>query len=173
MLLPYDLESLQTDLQAFIINMRVFNKRYASLFNLQFTTGLRIGECVNENRFIFQSAPYFKIITEKGSNDRIINALDQDLYFIDMYNMNLFPFPHCSESTASYFFRRYYKYSQCFVGDKGITTHLFRHCIVKFWHELGFSDEYIAEQIGEKDVKNIKLYIESQLFYNSDSERHY
>lgn len=171
MLLPYSLESLQADLQAFVIDIRRFNKRYASLFNLQFTTGLRIGECVDQNRFIFQTAPYFKIITEKGSNDRTLNTLDQDLYFIDMYNINMFPFPHCSESTASYFFRRYYKYSQCFVGNKGITTHLFRHCIIKFWHELGFSDEYIAEQIGEKDVKNIKLYIDSQLYYNPASIR--
>lgn len=171
MLLPYSLESLQTDLQAFVINVREFNKRYASLFNLQFNTGLRIGECVNTDRFVFQTSPYFKIITEKGSNDRVINSLDQDLYFIDMYNNLEYPFPHCSESTASYFFRRYYRYSQCFVGDKGITTHLFRHCLIKFWHELGFSDEYIAEQIGEKDVKNIKLYIDSQLFYNPDSER--
>lgn len=171
MLIPYNLESLQTDLQAFIIDMRVFNKRYASLFHLQFTTGLRIGECVDSSRFIFQKSPYFKIITEKGSNDRLINSLDQDLYFIDMYNMNMFPFPHCSESTSSYLFRRYFKYSQCFVGGKGITTHLFRHCIIKFWYELGFTEEYIAEQIGEKDVKNIKLYIDSQLFYNPDSER--
>lgn len=171
MLLPYELESLQTDLQAFIIKIRTFNKRYASVFDLQFKTGLRIGECVQANRFVFLDTPNFKIITEKGSNDRIFNNTDFDDYFQDMYNLTEYPFPYCSVSVASYFFRNYYKYSQVFVGDKGITTHLFRHCLVKFWHELAFDDAYIAEQLGEVDVKNVKLYIDSQLFYNPASVR--
>lgn len=171
MLLQYELESLQEDLQAFIVNIRVFNKRYASIFDMQFKTGLRIGECVQPNRFVILDSPQFKIITEKGSVDRIFNYKDFDDYFKDMYLSNQYPFPYCSVSVASYFFRRYYKYSQVFVGDKGITTHLFRHCIVKFWHELGFDDEYIAEQIGEKEVKNVKLYINSKLYYNPASAR--
>ena len=171
MLLPYSLESLQTDLQAFIIRMRTFNKRYASIYDMQFKTGLRIGECVQANRFIFLDSPKFKIIAEKGSNDRIFNYTEFDHYFQDMYLLGQYPFPYCSESVASYFFRHYYKYSQVFVGDKGITTHLFRHCIIKFWHQFGFDNMYIAENIGEKDVKNIQLYIDSKLFYNPLSVR--
>ena len=171
MLLPYDLESLQTDLQAFIIKIRTFNKRYASIFDMQFKTGLRIGECVHPSRFIFLDSPLFKIITEKGSNDRIFNYTDFDSYFQDMYLLEEYPFPYCTESVASYFFRHYYKYSQVIVGDKGITTHLFRHCLIKFWHELGFDNAYIAENLGERDVKNIQLYIDSQLFYNPSSVR--
>lgn len=171
MLLPYSLEALQTDLQGFIFNIRVFNKRYASIFDMQFKTGLRIGECVQPSRFVFLDDPNFKIITEKGSIDRIFDYTEFDNYFQDMYLLEQYPFPYCSESVASYFFRHYFKYSQVFVGDKGITTHLFRHCIVKFWHELGFDDAYIAEQLGEVDVKNIKLYIDSQLYYNPDSIR--
>ena len=171
MLQPYSLEDLQNDLQVFVINMRYFNKRYASIFDMQFKTGLRIGECVQPSRFVFLDLPHFKIITEKGSNDRIFNYTDFDAYFQDMYLLDQYPFPYCSESVASYFFRHYYKYSQVYVGDKGITTHLFRHCIVKFWHELGFDDAYIAEQLGEKDVKNIKLYINSKLYYNPSSAR--
>lgn len=171
MLLPYDLESLQTDLQAFIIKIRTFNKRYASIFDLQFKTGLRIGECVQFNRFIFLDSPNFEIVTEKGSNNRIFTYTDFDSYFQDMYLLGQYPFPYCSESVASYFFRHYFKYSQVFVGDKGITTHLFRHCLIKFWHELGFDNAYIAENLGERDVKNIQLYIDSQLFYNPASAR--
>ena len=171
MLLPYNLQDLQNDLQVFVINMRSFNKRYASIFDMQFKTGLRIGECVQHNRFVFLDSPHFKIITEKGSNDRIFNYKDFDAYFQDMYLLEQYPFPYCSESVASYFFRHYYKYSQVYVENKGITTHLFRHCIVKFWHELGFDNEYIAEQLGEKDVKNIKLYINSKLYYNPLSSR--
>ena len=171
MLEPYFLESLQEDLQAFIFNIRVFNKRYASIFDLQFKSGLRIGECVQPNRFVFLDSPHFKIITEKGSNDRIFDYTDFDDYFQDMYILGKYPFPYCSVSVASYFFRHYYKYSQVFVGDKGVTTHIFRLCLVKFWHELGFDDLYIAEQLGEVDVKNIKLYIDSQLYYNPASIR--
>ena len=171
MLLPYSLESLQTDLQAFIIRMRTFNKRYASIYDMQFKTGLRIGECVQANRFIFLDSPKFKIIAEKGSNVRIFDYTEFDPYFQDMYLKGQYPFPYCSESVASYFFRHYYKYSQVFVGDKGITTHLFRHCIIKFWHQFGFDNMYIAENIGEKDVKNIQLYIDSKLFYNPLSVR--
>ena len=169
MLEPYSLEALQEDLQGFIFKIRAFNKRYASIFDMQFKTGLRIGECVQHNRFVFLDSQQFKIITEKGSNDRIFNYTDFDDYFKDMYLSVQYPFPFCSVSVASYFFRHYYKYSQVYVGDKGITTHLFRHCLVKFWHELGFDDLYIAEQLGEKDVKNIKLYIDSQLYYNPAS----
>lgn len=171
MLEPYSLEALQEDLQGFIFNIRAFNKRYASIFDMQFKTGLRIGECVQPNRFVFLDSPNFKIITEKGSNDRIFDYTEFDDYFRDMYVLEQYPFPYCSESVASYFFRQYYKYSQVFVGDKGITTHLFRHCLVKFWHELGFDDEYIAAQIGEREVKNVKLYINSQLYYNPASVR--
>lgn len=171
MLEPYTLEALQADLQGFVINIRTFNKRYASVFDLQFKTGLRIGECVQPNRFVFLDSPNFKIITEKGSNDRIFDKNEFDPYFQDMYNSVQYPFPYCSESVASYFFRNYYKYSQVFVGDKGITTHLFRHCLVKFWHELGFDNAYIAENLGEKNVKNIQLYIDSKLFYNPASVR--
>lgn len=171
MLVPYSLEALQEDLQGFIFTIRAFNKRYASIFDMQFKTGLRIGECVQPNRFVFLDSPQFKIVTEKGSNDRIFNYTDFDDYFKDMYLLEQYPFPYCSESVASYFFRHYYKYSQVYVGDKGITTHLFRHCLVKFWHELGFDDAYIAEQLGEVDVKNIKLYIDSQLYYNPSSVR--
>lgn len=171
MLLPYELESLQSDLQAFIIKIRTFNKRYASIFDLQFKTGLRIGECVQQNRFIFLDSPNFEIVTEKGSNNRIFTYTDFDSYFQDMYLLEEYPFHYCSESVASYFFRHYYKYSQVFVSDKGITTHLFRHCLVKFWHELGFDNAYIAENLGERDVKNIQLYIDSQLFYNPASVR--
>lgn len=171
MLEPYSLEALQEDLQGFIFNIRAFNKRYASIFDMQFKTGLRIGECVQPNRFVFLDSPQFEIVTEKGSNNRIFNYTEFDDYFQDMYKLEQYPFPYCSESVASYFFRNYYKYSQVFVGDKGITTHLFRHCLVKFWHELGFDDEYIAAQIGEREVKNVKLYINSQLYYNPASVR--
>ena len=121
MLLQYQLESLRDDLQAFILNIRAFNKRYASIFDLQFKTGLRIGECVQPDRFIFLDSPQFQIITEKGSNNRIFNYKDFDDYFQDMYLSNQYPFKYCSESVASYFFRHYYKYSQVFVGNKGIT----------------------------------------------------
>ena len=171
MLEPYSLEALQTDLQGFIFNIRTFNKRYASIFDMQFKTGLRIGECVQSNRFIFLDSPNFEIITEKGSNNRIFTYTDFDPYFQDMYNSEQYPFPYCSESVASYFFRHYFKYSQVFVGDKGITTHLFRHCLVKFWHKLGFDNTYIAEQLGEKDIKNIQIYIDSQIYYNPASAR--
>ena len=171
MLQPYNLEDLQNDLQVFILNIRAFNKRYASIFDLQFKTGLRIGECVQPNRFVFMDPPHFKIITEKGSNERVFDSSVGDVFFQDMYNVGIFPFHYTSSSTATYFFKHYYKYSQVFVESKGITTHLFRHCLVKFWHELGFDNQYIAEQLGEKDVKNIQLYIDSQLFYNPASVR--
>lgn len=164
-LVPYELEALQTDLQGFIINMRTFNNQYASLFNTLFVTGLRIGEITKQDRFIIKESPYFEIVTEKGSNNRIISSLELDSYFQYDYNLGRYPYTNTSSSVASYFMRRYMTKKTVYVGDKITTTHLFRHCLIKFLYSINWEVSQIAEFMGEKDNKNIIMYIDSQIFY--------
>lgn len=164
-IIQYDNNGLRDDLQAFVITVQQYSVWYGFLFEFMYKSGCRLSELTTPNNIILNQNGTFTVLAKKGGNNRTFtqDELGKELshYLVDDINV----FTACNNSTASYYFKCFFPNYPVFVSGKIITTHLFRHSIIKSMYDLNYTLEQISIFIGERDTKNTQGYIDSLLTY--------
>lgn len=161
----YDNEALRNDLQGFVSLCSQNNHFYSNLFQFQYYTGCRLRECTQQNRIEPTKNRELIIHTLKGGNDRIITVNDIPEWLLRSVADDPYQFTFCSASTAAYYFRCLFPHYPVYTDSKSVTTHLFRHSIVKHKIDSGLTYNEVASWLGEVDVKNVQGYYKSVLKY--------
>ena len=123
-----------------------------------YNTGCRYNELYERDRISNYDVDNYKIITEKGSTPRIILKSSFTQFFKDNLTTLDTSFTYCRKSTMQLIIRRFLTYKHVMVGNKGVSTHLFRYNYIRKKHDAGMSYSDIAALIGEVDVQNIVNY---------------
>lgn len=115
---------------------------------LGFTSGLRVNEVVELFRWAWVSGDVFKVVTEKGSQVRLIEIL----YEAELMRVSLAEgrnvFCPTSASTLNRVVSRLGRFSDIKVGSKSIGFHLFRYNNAKKVYAIRNDYNDVAEFLG-------------------------
>lgn len=164
-LIEYSLPLLNHDLETFQATVQGVSDIYGNLFDMLLRTGLRLNELTNLNRWAVVPGVGFSCILEKNSGTRIFTASEIPAYFVNELGQENSYFNHLNTSTANYYFRNFYPKSYCQIGNKGVATHLFRHCYVKNLEASGLDVAQISTIIAERSQANTLGYMRSRVMY--------
>lgn len=138
-----------------------------AVFDTLNLTGLRCNEALEFERWTILTDNLFQVTTEKKSSPRLFNAEELNPLYSDLLkNDATYLLTHNYKSVARKF-KLFCPYSNLVVGNKQISTHLFRHNYVKKLFNQGQSIQQISDKIGEKEPKNILGYVNSQIMGSS------
>ncbi len=135
-----------------------------SLFDSLYKTGLRVGEIIDFSRWSIIDKKYLQVQTLKGSNPRTFKNKELNQIYVDLTRYNTTYLAQFNYKNLSRAFNRFAPYSQLLIGNKQVSTHLFRHNKAKQLKAKGYSDIEIQTYLGEKDLKNALVYINSKIF---------
>jgi integrase len=133
------------------------------LFNYNY--GFRYHELKDYTRWINNGDGTATCNTEKGSNDRTLNWIDLPIELRNAITFQSEAFGSIRYSTFTRLFKRYFKPNTVNTLHKGISSHIFRHNLVKLKHDNGMSFDDIATFLGEVDTGNIVDYYHSIIYY--------
>ena len=168
---PYDFQSLQKDLQGFLNTIERISPTYHLAFSVQYVTGCRFNELRQISRFSIIDSTDFSLQPQKGNNLRTLPISILPPEFISMIQAQDDYFQGLTQSTASYYFRTFYYNKRIFHDNKQLTTNLFRHHYCKYLYNAGYSISQIANNLGERDLKNAENYIFSDLYYTARGDK--
>ena len=134
-----------------------------SLFDSLYKTGLRVGEIIDFSRWAVIDKKYLQVQTLKGSNPRSFKSSDLNQIYVDLIRHDTTYLANFNYKNLSRAFNRFAPYSQLLIGNKQVSTHLFRHNKAKKLKRKGYSDIEIQTYLGEKDLKNALVYINSKI----------
>ena len=135
-----------------------------SLFDTLYKTGLRVSEVTDWSRWTIISKKYLQVQTLKGSNPRTFKNNKLNPIFVDLIRYNTTYLANFNYKNLSRAFNRFAPYSHLLIGNKQVSTHLFRHNKAKQLKSKGYSDIEIQTYLGEKDLKNALVYINSKIY---------
>jgi len=135
-----------------------------SLFESLYKTGLRVGEIIDFSKWSIISEELLQVQTLKGSNPRIFKNSGLNQIYVDLIRYDTTHLAQFNYKNLSRAFKKFVPYSQLLIGNKQVSTHLFRHNKAKQLKEKGLSDVEIQIYLGEKDLKNALVYINSKIY---------
>lgn len=135
-----------------------------SLFETLFLTGLRAGEVLDFSRWTVTPEGNLTVQTQKNSSPRIFKPEELSSVFADVILTNNIQLIRFNYKYIQRLFNRFSTYPQIFVGNKQVSTHLFRHNKAKRMLVEGYTDIQIQSYLGEKDLKNALNYINSDVY---------
>lgn len=156
----------QFDLDSILLQIIADVKKYDIysfiLFDSLYNTGLRVNELIDYSRITQIDINTVLVTTQKHSNPRAINtSLLNSTYFEALKNNSLKLFIRSYSYYNSSFITRCRYYKDLKIGDKQVTTHLFRHNYIKKLALNGFTCNQISAIIGERVDTNTQSYIDS------------
>ncbi len=161
-----NLEELSTELDYFISQVGKIYVFDLVKWKVVSQTGCRIKEAIETDRWT-PFSDFFHLQPQKLNNIRTIlfSDLSNDVQeYIFEGNQN-----QSSNNYNRYVhqFHKEFGSKKFFIGDKGCSTHLFRHRIVKEKKQLlGWSDSDIKTWLGEKTQVAANSYIYSEIYVN-------
>lgn len=129
-----------------------------------YNTGLRFNELFQLDRWDPYGEESVECDTEKDSYNRIFNYSELTVPFITSVYSNESVYLTCRYTTYIRYFHRYFPFYPLYCGNKGISSHIFRHHKAKEMHEDGYTDEEIQLYLGEKELQNARGYIYSNIY---------
>lgn len=125
---------------------------------LQYLYGFRISEVLSID--LSDISPSYKVTVKRlKREDPIVISLSFQATFIQSIDMaDLFLFSTLTRHSV------YYLYKELGIGFKSkyssklAVTHAFRHRLVAYWLNLGWSYEAIASELGHLSVRNSEFY---------------
>jgi len=135
-----------------------------SLFDTLYKTGLRVGEIIDFSRWAVIDKKYIQVQTLKGSNPRTFKSSELNQIYVDLIRYNTIYLAQFNYKNLSRAFNRFAPYSHLLIGNKQVSTHLFRYNKAKQLKAKGYSDIEIQIYLGEKDLKNALVYINSKIY---------
>jgi hypothetical protein len=145
-----------------------YRPEYACLVRLQRKAGNRITEMFQPERWTFPRSGNIQIQPQKGNATRVLSLRDIGFdneaamrpVLADMARLPKGQYERAfSKAVQQLGLWRLYDSGFCHPS-----THFFRHLKIKELKSENFSDEFIANWIGEKQVSNLEYYFNSQFF---------
>lgn len=139
---------------------------YSPIFKLLYLHGFRANELQYYEFWELQPDNFVRFPTSKKGTDRLI-LLDtlpttiQDYMLTGQKNFYLTKY-----STLDWYFKQASNY-RFTVKSKNITTHLFRHNVMRKMHQAGYSRQAIQQKFGLLRIETVDNYINSTIY------RHY
>ena len=165
---PLSLYQLSMAIDEIFSLMHNSRPEFNALLKLQYYAGTRVNELFEPSRWVIENNKVVHIQPQKGNALRVVNFADIDIENADefravMVDMERLPKRQyerafASSVTAIHLWRIY---------DDGYmhpSTHLLRHHRIKQLAAQGYTKDYIATWIGEKNPDNLDYYLNS-LFY--------
>lgn len=160
------LNELSVELDNFLLEV---DKNYTldrQKWQLMSQTGCRVRESLETNRWTALSDS-FRLQPQKNNNTR-------DIAFKDLTQDVIGYLLAGNQNPATNNYNKYvhqfhteFSYKKFFIGNKGVSTHLFRHRIVKIKKQVeGWTDNQIRVWLGEKTQKAANSYIYSDIYVN-------
>ena len=160
------LQNLETLLQEFLEGLKKhsLHQDYA-LFHTLYTYGFRIRELQNCQTWTRVGNNLINCQTSKRSNDRLIDATKAHPLLLDSVDCNKNFIYISSYSTYRRIFEGKIRGGGFCVGDKKLSTHVFRHYVVKKLHEAGQSYAQIQDYLGLTSLVMTMNYVHSNIQY--------
>lgn len=148
--------------------MSQYRPEFANLVHLHRHSGCRVNELFQAHRWNVVSKTTIQLQPQKGNALRILN-------FSDIGYSNAADFAATLADIARLPSRQYDRaFAYCVrqqsiwrLYDEGFarpSTHMFRHIKIKELAAQGYTNEFIATWIGEKNVQNLEYYLNSKFF---------
>lgn len=165
---PLSVAELQLYADEIVKHVEHYRPEYARLVNLQRNAGNRITEMFQPDRWTFPRNSNVQIRPQKGNATRIVALSDLGFASVEAMQPVLADMARLPQGQ----YERAFSQAVRDVGlwrlyESGFThpsTHFFRHLKIKMLKSENFDVEYIANWIGEKNVKNLGYYLDSQFF---------
>lgn len=166
--LPLSVTELQLFADEIIRHVERYRPEYARLVNLQRKAGNRINEMFEPDRWTFPRSSNVQIRPQKGNATRVIALSDLGFASAEAMKPVLADMARLPKGQ----YERAFSQAVRDVGlwrlyESGYThpsTHFFRHLKIKMLKSENFDEEFIANWIGEKNVRNLDYYFDSQFF---------
>ena len=126
--------------------------------------GLRANEPFLLNNWNFVDNTYFTLKPQKGNDTRIFLPIELSEYFrssIINKVSNYYPF---SYSQFNMYFKRFSTQPFIYCDNRNESVNILRHYKAKTMKNEGKTDIEIATYFGERDLKNMRGYIYSDLY---------
>ena len=161
----------QFDIDSILLQILEETRKYDiysfMIFESLYNTGLRINELIEYSRITQIDTNTVLINTQKFSNPRAINSSLLNETYYSAFQLNTLPlFIRSYSYYNSAFINRLRYYKDIRIGEKEVTTHLFRHNYIKKLSINGFDTNQISGIIGERVNKNTQGYIDSIITAN-------
>lgn len=165
---PLSVSQLQAFADDIVAYVDRYRPEYSRLVRLQQSAGNRVQEMFEPERWSFPTSGSVQIRPQKGNATRVISL--QDLGFnssdalspvlADMARLPRGQYERAVTKAAKEIgLWRLYE-----SGFAHPSTHFFRHLKIKSMRAENFDLDFIASWIGEKNVKNLNYYLDSQYF---------
>ncbi len=164
------LQNLETLLEEFLEGLKKHSliQDYA-LFHTLFTYGFRIRELKNCQNWTRVSNNQLHCTTSKRSNDRLIDASKAHPLFLESIDCKKNFIYISSYSTYRRIFESRIRGGGFCVGNKKLSTHIFRHYLVKKLYEQGQSYAQIQNYLGLTSLVMTMNYVHSNIQYYCSS----
>lgn len=156
------------DLKVICDNLNTVSLSYsvplAPIVQCLHTTGLRVNEVYELERWTKLDDFVYSVALEKGSGSRIIDNFDDMplmLAILKDYPSAGFFF---RVRQLNYFIEKYLPYSKIFKGGKEIKSHLFRYNKCRTMHDEGYTDSEIKAIICHSSAAVTAQYIYSNIY---------
>lgn len=144
-----------------------YERNLVALYDTMNLTGCRCGEVCEIERWNVISSTKIELTTEKGSTIRTFTDSQLNPFFYNIISDPDRPPLVYSRSRLRSFFDTVSFYSEIFVGNKGISSHLFRHAKMKTMFQDGSTFEEIADYFALNEIRTAQKYVESVVYINS------
>ena len=158
-------QTLQIILQGFFSNIKGKSYIYYDFFWNLYKTGLRCSELKDFSLWEIHDGGNIVINTLKGGAPRCNMELYLTPFCVSSFLAGNSCYSRLAPSTLCYWLETFLPMHFIYHDSKSIKTHLFRHSKAKELHYNGLSDSEIALFFGEKDLGNMRNYINSDLYY--------
>ena len=145
-----------------------YRPEFANLARLQRSIGCRVQELFNPDRWEIIPPSTLRVQPQKGNALRIlqlseINCTDAEAFAATKADMARLP-SRQYERAFAYIIKHKGIWRLYVDGFARPSTHFFRHVKIKELYSQGFDKDYISTWIGEKSIKNLDYYLDSQFY---------
>jgi len=152
-------------LQEMTDTVQYIEPEFYQFLKYNYDFGFRYKELKESSRWSYHENETFLVNTEKGSNDRIVPIDGVPKAFIESINDQTEGFSTIRYSTFTRLFKKYYFYPYLSVGNKKVSSHIFRYLLVKRLSLQGQTIRQISDFIGEVNTNNTLGYLNAVFHY--------
>ena len=144
-------------------NDLLYSTELQLIADVQFRTGCRIGEAIQFNRWTLLGNGNIQLQPQKSNNLREFDPTVIRAKYFDYVIANTDLFSSVGYRKYNYYLEKVLNYHQFTIGNKSVSSHLFRHNYARQLKLLGVSDDNIRINLGEVTQQSANHYIYSQI----------
>lgn len=141
----------------------LYSVELKEIAQLQYKTGCRITEALEFNRWTLLGNGNIQLQPQKGNNLRVFDPTIVLCKYFDKVIANNNIYSNIFYRKYNYYLEKAINYHQFTIGNKAVSSHLFRHNYARLYKANGQSDDDIRIILGEVAQQSANHYIYSQI----------